>query len=144
MGFLDRFKKSKEKEVGKRRIAGKILAKEKKEIAKASKKEETGALGKKAETGLAYRYLIKPMISEKASVLASHSKYVFVVHPKANKIEVAKAVEKVFNVEVRRVNIIKMRSKAVRFGRLRGKTKGWKKAIVTLAPGQKIEIYEGV
>jgi large subunit ribosomal protein L23 len=147
MGLLDRFKKTREKEVGKKKIASKILSKEKeakkKEVAKA-RPEEPRVGRKKVETGLSYKYLIKPMVSEKSSILASRGKYVFIVHPEANKIEVAKAIQNAYDVKVRDVNIINMSGKAVRFGRVSGRTKNWKKAIVTLEPGQKIEIYEGV
>lgn len=146
MGFLDRFKKSREKQVGKKAVAAKILGKEKAkpEDKKEEKIREARVASKKTDTGMAFRHLIKPMVSEKASVLASQGKYVFVVHPYANKIQIKKAVEEVFGVKVNDVNIIKMLGKNVRFGRVRGRTKNWKKAVVTLEPGQKIEIYEGV
>lgn len=145
MGLLDRFKKAREKQVGQKKIASKILSKDetKKQPAKP-KPVEPKVGGKTASTGLSYKYLVKPMVSEKSSVLASQGKYVFVVHPKANKIEVARAIRSVYNVKVIDVNIINMSGKSVRFGRVWGRTKKWKKAVVTLAPGQKIEIYEGV
>jgi large subunit ribosomal protein L23 len=150
MGFFDRFKKSKEKQVSGKKTAGKIIRqeKQKKDTAKKAlpkKESKPKVFGKETlDTGLAYRNLIKPMVSEKASVLASEGKYVFVVSPSANKIEVKKAVQKVFNVKVKDVNIINVSGKSVRFGRHWGRTKDWKKAVVTLEPGENIELYEGV
>jgi len=149
MGILNKFKKFREKQVGKKQVATKILDKGKKDKkgkkdAKPKKDAVIKPAAKKLDTGLAYKYLIKPMISEKASLLASQGKYVFVVSPRANKVEVEKAVQKVFNVRVKDVNIINTSGKSVRFGRTYGRTKDWKKAIVTLEPGEKIEIYEGV
>ncbi len=98
----------------------------------------------KMDTGYAYRVLLKPMISEKSSSLLVHNQYVFVVDDRANKIEVKKAVQKVYDVKVVGVNIVRMRGKVVRFGRTNGKRSIWKKAIVTIQSGQKIELYEGV
>ena len=152
MGLLDRFRKSREKEVGGKKVAGKIIKRGKKAEKSKEKKEDIEKKEAKpktfrkeaADTGLAYRHLFKPMVSEKASILTSEGKYVFVVNPKANKIEIKKAIQNVFNVRVKDVNIINMRGKNVRFGRVWGKTKDWKKAIVTLEPGEKIELYEGV
>lgn len=156
MGFLDRFKKTREKSVGDKKIAGKIIDKEKDKKETAAKKPEKKKEVRKEEgrpksyrkdaydTGNAYRYLLKPMVSEKSTFLTAEGKYVFVVHPEANKIEIKKAVQKVFNVKVEDVNIINVSGKKVRFGRENGRTKNWKKAVVTLAPGDTIELYEGV
>ena len=66
-----------------------------------------------------------------------------VVLPKANKIEVRKAVEEVFKVKVVRVNTIQVRSKPKRMGVFLGRSRTWKKAVVTLAEGQKIAFFEG-
>lgn len=147
MGLLDKFKKIREKKVGTKKVAGKVIEKEKKEARKPKKKEEAKPRiirKESADTGLAYRHLLKPMVSEKSSFLTAEGKYVFVVHPDANKIEIKKAVQKAYNVRVSNVKIINMRGKSVRFGRVTGKTKDWKKAIVGLEPGEKIELYEGV
>ncbi|TVM08284.1 50S ribosomal protein L23, partial [Oceanidesulfovibrio indonesiensis] len=70
---------------------------------------------------------------------------VFYVHPRANKIEIKKAVEQAFDVKVEGVNVVRKRPSArTRFGRTVGKQSGHKKAYVTLAPGEKIEFFEGV
>lgn len=90
--------------------------------------------------------LIKPLISEKATFVKEEAdQVVFYIHPKANKIEVKKAVEKAFDVKVSAVNIVRKRpSRRTRFGRQVGRRSGYKKAYVTLMPGHKIEFFEGV
>ena len=88
--------------------------------------------------------LIKPLITEKISNMAVFGKYAFSVSPEANKIMVKKAVSTLYGVKVKDVKIINVRGKRVRHGRQWGKRKDWRKAIVLLAPGEKIEIYEGV
>jgi len=92
----------------------------------------------------AFRVLVKPLVTEKATELASANKYVFVVTKASNKIEVAKAVYAVYGVRPVDVNIISMQGKRVSRGRIQGKRKDWKKAIVTLKKGDSIKIYEGV
>lgn len=90
--------------------------------------------------------LVKPLISEKATwVKELGNQVVFYIDPRANKIQVKQAVEKAFNVTVQNVNIVRRRPlKRTRFGRALGKISGCKKAYVTLAPGSKIEFFEGV
>lgn len=90
--------------------------------------------------------LIKPLISEKATYAKELANQVaFYVHPEANKIEIRKAVEKAFDVKVTGVNVIRRRPRPrTRFGRVTGQESGYKKAYVTLAEGEKIELFEGV
>lgn len=90
--------------------------------------------------------LIKPLISEKATFAKETSnQVVFFVHPQANKIEIKKAVEDAFKVKVDSVNVVKHRSlMRRRWGRPTGRINGYKKAYVTLAAGEKIELFEGV
>ena len=97
-----------------------------------------------AKSVSAYRILVKPMITEKAAHLGTENKYVFMVALDANKIEVAKAVASVYGVKVEKVNLIRCEGKTVTRGRIKGKRKDFKKAIVTLAKGNSISIYEGV
>jgi len=92
----------------------------------------------------AFRVLVKPLITEKATELGTQNKYAFVITSAANKIEVAKAVQAVYGVKPINVNVISMKGKAMVRGRIRGKRKDWKKAIVTLKKGDSIKIYEGV
>lgn len=111
----------------------------------AAKKETAAKAGEvKKQTGNAYKILIKPLVTEKAASLNVEGKYVFEVSTEANKIEVAKAVSEVYGIKPLDVNIVSVKGKRVRRGRIAGKRKDWKKAIVTLPKGKSINIYEGV
>jgi large subunit ribosomal protein L23 len=94
----------------------------------------------------AYHHLIKgPIITEKThSLREANNKLTLKVDVKANKVEIRKAIEDLFKVKVLGVNTIKMMGKKKRMGRNEGKRPDWKKAIVTLAPGEKIAGYEGL
>ena len=92
---------------------------------------------------LAHDIIVRPVVTEKSSRMMEHNKYTFEVLPAANKIEIRKAVEEVFKVKVSAVQTIKMRSKPKRMGRFLGRTRSWKKAIVTLLPGERIEFFDG-
>jgi large subunit ribosomal protein L23 len=93
----------------------------------------------------AHHYLFKgPLITEKSHLQKEMSnKVTFKVEPTANKIEIRKAVEEVFKVKVLSVNTCRYEGKKKRLGRYEGKRSDWKKAIVTLAPGEKIPFFEG-
>ncbi len=91
--------------------------------------------------------VLRPIVTERTMQQQALGKYTFQVHPKANKIQVRKAIEELFKVRVQKVNSIKVRGKQRRFGRVIGKTSDWKKVLVTLKPGDKIiikgiELYE--
>ncbi|KPJ54582.1 MAG: 50S ribosomal protein L23 [Dehalococcoidia bacterium DG_18] len=88
--------------------------------------------------------LRRPIISEKSTGLQERDKYTFEVALGANKQQIKQAVELAFQVEVARVNVITMPPKWRGPGRRRGQTSPWKKAVVTLKPGQKIEFFEGL
>lgn len=88
--------------------------------------------------------LIRPVISEKATDLLQDGKYTFMVPLKANKVQVRQAVEQIFKVKVVSVNTVRMQGKTKRMGKYVGKRSDYKKAIVTLAPGNQIEIFEGM
>ncbi|MEX2247468.1 MAG: 50S ribosomal protein L23 [Dehalococcoidia bacterium] len=92
----------------------------------------------------AYGVILRPIITEKAQILSSHGKYVFEVDVRANKPQIKEAVEVAFSVSVARVNTMMMKGKMRRYGRRETKQPDWKKAVVTLAPGEKIELFEGV
>jgi len=94
----------------------------------------------------AYHHLIKgPIITEKTHALKeAGNKVTFRVAIKANKIEIRKAVEELFKVKVLGVNTVKLRGKKKRQGRTQGVRPDWKKAIVTLAQGEKIPGLEGL
>ena len=95
--------------------------------------------------------ILRPVISEKSIDESGRGKYTFAVHNDANKIQIKAAVEALYakeNVTVVAVNVLTTKSKEKRRGTKRGRITGhttpWRKAIVTLAPGQKIEFFEGV
>ncbi len=93
----------------------------------------------------AYKILRRPLITEKSTDLKEeYNKITFVVDKRANKIQIRKAVELIFNVSVIDVRTMNFKGKKVRMGRFSGKLPNWKKAIVTLKPGQKVEFFEGV
>lgn len=92
----------------------------------------------------AHGIILRPLITEKAQILTGQNKYVFEVDKRANKLQIKDAVELAFNVHVEQVNTTMMKGKAKRYGRRESKMPDWKKAIVTLAPGQKIELFEGI
>jgi large subunit ribosomal protein L23 len=87
--------------------------------------------------------LIAPVVSEKSYSLIEDNKYSFRVHPRAHKTQIRQAVEELFEVKVEGVNVVQVRSKPKRRGFHRGRKPGWKKAIVQLREGDKIEIFEG-
>ncbi len=91
----------------------------------------------------ARQVLIAPVVSEKSYSLIEDNKYSFRVHDKAHKTQVRQAVEELFDVKVEGVNIVKVRPKPKRRGVSRGTKPGWKKAIVQLRAGDRIEIFEG-
>jgi large subunit ribosomal protein L23 len=91
----------------------------------------------------ARQVLISPVVSEKSYSLIEDNKYSFRVHPKAHKTQIRQAVEELFDVKVEGVNVLKVRPKPKRRGFHRGQKPGWKKAIVQLREGDKIEIFEG-
>jgi len=94
--------------------------------------------------GLAYKNLVRPIITEKVTLLGAQNQYVFEIAPKSNKVEIKKAIQSLYGVIAEKVNIINIRGKITRYGRSYGKRKNWKKAVVTLKQGDKIEVYEGV
>ena len=87
--------------------------------------------------------IITPVVSEKSYSLIEDNKYSFRVHPKAHKTQIRQAVEELFDVKVVAVNVLKVQPKPKRRGWARGTKPGWKKAIVQLRDGDKIEIFEG-
>lgn len=89
--------------------------------------------------------IVRPLMTEKSMRLKEERNAVtFQVAPDANKVEIRQAVEAIFNVKVTDVRTANVRGKLKRMGRFEGRRPSWKKAIVTLAPGHKIELIEGV
>ncbi len=129
MALLDRFKKKKKVE---KKIKEKPV--EKKADLKVPKKKIISA----------YQIIKNPHITEKASFLSEKNKYIFKIFPKANKTEIKKAIESLYDVKVEQVHIIHSAAKKRRLGKSQGfrhgLKKGFKKAIVTLKQGDKIEL----
>jgi large subunit ribosomal protein L23 len=91
----------------------------------------------------AHDILIRPIVTEKSTLLAEQNKYVFEVAKFATKIDIAKAVAEAFKVKVVAVNTVSVPGKLKRLGKGQGYTSSWKKAIVTLKAGERIPIFEG-
>ena len=167
MAFFDRFRKKQEQERLNKasEVKGEKLQKDLELVKKTKKdtKESVKTISKNKTTVVkkegvkiggakvkskfnieAESILVKPLITEKISDLAAFGKYSFEVKKDANKLSVKKAVSVVYGVKVNNVRIINVQGKNVRYGKHSGRTKDWKKAIVTLAPGEKLELYEGV
>ncbi len=87
--------------------------------------------------------IIRPVVSEKSYALIAEGKYTFRVDDRAHKTQIAHAVQEIFGVRVARVRTSKVRPKPKRRGLSIGRTRAWKKAIVQLAPGERIELFEG-
>ena len=91
-----------------------------------------------------YEVLRRPVITEKNTMLQAQGKYAFEIAREANKQQIKQAVGKAFKVKVLAVNVMTVPGKTRRVGRRQVSTQSWKKAIVTLKPGDKIEFFEGV
>ena len=91
----------------------------------------------------ARQVVIEPVVSEKSYALMGEGKYTFRVADAAHKTQIASAVEQIFDVHVTAVRTARVRSKPKRRGLHSGRTRSWKKAIVQLAPGERIEMFEG-
>jgi len=92
-----------------------------------------------------YDIIKRPLVTEKTTTQKEANNQVsFEVDPGANRVEIKRAIEKVFNVRVARVQTLQVKGKRKRRGLVVGKRKDWKKAVVTLMPGQRIDFFEGV
>lgn len=119
--------------------AEKAVKQDEKTVKQAEKKSQAAPVASSHRT-----VLVRPLVSEKGAYMQEQNKYVFEVALRANKIEVKQAIEGLYNVNVEKVNMVNQRGKQVRFGRIRGKRRNWKKAIVTLKKGQRITTVESV
>lgn len=125
MPIFDIFKRKKKKEVPERKVE--------------KPKEPVKPKKVKKRPVLAYKILKSPHITEKATRLAQENQYTFKVFKKANKTEIKKAISELYGVDVESVRIVQKPSRQRRIGRQIGKKPGYKKAIVKIKPGQKIE-----
>jgi large subunit ribosomal protein L23 len=108
------------------------------DMVKEEKQADAKPVALKENTGRAHRILQQYHLSEKTNMLSSIGRYVFVVDKSANKIEIKKAVESVYDVHVTGVNILNTKGKFRTYGKTSGRTSDWKKAVVTLKEGEKI------
>ncbi|MGD9971640.1 MAG: 50S ribosomal protein L23 [Desulfatirhabdiaceae bacterium] len=92
-----------------------------------------------------YELIRRPVISEKTTIQKEMANQIsFEVDKKANRVEILMAVETLFKVKVESVNTLHVKGKVKRRGRIVGKRKDWKKAVVKLAPGERIDFFEGI
>lgn len=117
-----------------------VEVKSKKEKPVEGKFKPGAAKPKTKISDVAYRVLKEPHITEKATALTKKNQYIFKVWPRSNKIEIKKAIENLYGVEVISVKIIKIPRRQRRLGRTFGWKKGYKKAIIKIREGQKIEV----
>lgn len=136
MGIFSRIKKSAP-------VKQDETKKEKPEAAKEEVRELTVQTPKTSDKKIVVT-LVTPRVSEKAAMLSAHQTYVFDVPVSANKLEVRRAVEVLYGVKVEGVNTLRGIGKATHRGRISGRRNRWKKALVTLKKGQKIDLFVGV
>jgi len=139
MALLDFLKRKKEVQKAKEKQPEKKA--EKVSVTKEVKTEKSPYLKDSKKKGFSYDIVKEPHISEKSTYLAEDNKYVFKVYQNANKPEIKRSVEGIYGVNVLSVNIIKIPNKKRRIGRTEGFKKGYRKAIVTIKEGQKIETF---
>jgi large subunit ribosomal protein L23 len=134
-----------DKITGKKEDEKKVSKKKEENVLELVKEDTVATRVQKENTGMAHRVLKHHHLSEKTNLLSGTGRYVFKVSNEANKIEVKKAIEKVYDVHVVKVNMMKVLGKKRRQGRVFGRTQDWKKAIVTLKAGEQISgLAEGV
>lgn len=149
MSILDRFKKQAE-DPKKASVAKKVAKKESgdkatKKVAKKTEKKTSAPASKiNSASKKATQTLLAPIVTEKSAQLADQDCLVFRVAKNANRIAIRNAFRELYNVTPVRVNIISSRGTEMRFGRVRGRTKDTKKAIIKLPKGVKVDIFEGV
>ncbi len=148
--WLHKQKKAQLSKAGEKKAAPVVVAQEKEEKKEskahahphAEKKSEHKV--KLADHSLAFKILVKPLVTEKSAVAESKNKYSFIVIKSANKNQIKTAIEEVYGVKPSQVNVANIEGRRVRFGRSMGKRNDYKKAIVTLPEGKTIDIHSGV
>ncbi|MFA6427576.1 MAG: 50S ribosomal protein L23 [Candidatus Magasanikbacteria bacterium] len=147
MGLLDKWTKKSKKEqlesVGKSKADVSEQTEEKKTVKKSdvSKKEE---VLRNTKASNAYRVIVRPQISEKATMNEALNKYTFVVNIQATKEDIKRAIVSLYGVKPLTIRTINREGKPARFGSTRGRRSDWKKAVVTLPKGSVIKAHEGV
>lgn len=137
MAIFDILKKKKRKEMPKEKIEKieKVETAREVQVKKSKRKKKVKKISE-----IPYRILKAPHITEKATALAQQNQYVFKVYPRANKPQIKKAIKSLYDVEVVSIKIINVAKKRRRLGRISGFRKGYKKAIIKIKEGQKIDI----
>ena len=138
MALFDIFKKKKKTE--KKEVKKPVKAKPQPKAKKRVRKTTIAPAKPKKISEIAYRVLQKPHVTEKATDLVKKNQYVFRVEKGVNKKDIKKTIEDVYGVDVLHVRVIKVPPKKRRLGRIEGFRKGYKKAIVRIKEGQKIEV----
>lgn len=142
MGLMDRFIKKKTKDQLKKAVATDDKKKEKKEVAAVTESKDAATPAKGGN--VAYRVLVKPLVTEKTAVMQSANKYTFIVALWAKKTHVKAAIKEMYGVDPIAVNMVNVQGHRVRFGKSAGKRSDYKKAVITLPAGKSITIHEGV
>lgn len=115
--------------------------KAKKTVAKKAKKSEASSATMKSVSRFASTVLLEPLVTEKTARLSSSGVLVFRVASSATRVGIKQAVKELYGVIPAKVNVVTVRPRAVRFGRTLGKTKGYKKAMITLPEGKTIDVF---
>lgn len=135
IGTIKKTLSRQEMKAQKKEAAVKERAKKEKSAAPEAAREEV-----RVRPVYAQQVIEHPYITEKTSALAAHDTYVFRVARRATKNEIAKAIRRMFKVTVMKVNVMNMPEKKVRVGRYEGRVPGFKKAMITIKEGEKIDI----
>lgn len=140
MGFFNRKKNGEGQKAPAASKAGKpkVEAKAKAEDPRPGTSVATGA---PRETGAAYRILVRPIVTEKTTRLGQHGQYAFEVAMGANKLEIRKAVKAVYGVEPKGIRVMRISGKPVRTRAGKSRRSAWRKAIVTLKKGDRLDLY---
>ena len=151
MGLLNNFLNRKQQKehlskIGDKKTKSVVVADEKtdKKEEKVSAKGGSAFGGKLTDKSLAFRILVKPLITEKSAIAEHGNKYSFVVTKSANKNQIKIAIEEIYGVKPSQVNVANIEGRRIRFGRTMGKRNDYKKAIITLPKGKTIDIHTGV
>lgn len=149
MSILDRFKKNKEG-AEKGSVAKQVVKAEQKDEKKKPKKATKAEEPKKEKKAVqiiskkATHTLIEPIVTEKSAQLSDRGVIVFKVAEDANRVTVRNAFRELYKITPVKVNVMNVRGKSIRFGRTTGQTQNYKKAIITLPEGKRIDVFEGV
>jgi len=147
MGLLDKWTKKKKEEQLKEVVdtdKNQTVAPVAKKATEKTEEAKAVVIAPVAPKSLAYKILIRPLVTEKATIAESGNKYSFLVTKEANKTSIIEAIEKVYGVKPRSVRVINVQGKTVRFGKSYGRRSDFKKAIVTLPKGKSLNLHEGV